>query len=76
MFLSLPPATEMFQFTGFPPYDLWIQSWVTAHYRRRVSPFGYLRIYRLLAAPRSFSQLATSFFGFWCQGIHPVLFLA
>ena len=20
MFLSLPPATEMFQFTGFPPY--------------------------------------------------------
>ena len=30
----------------------------------------------LLAAPRSFSQLATSFFGVWCLGIHPVLFFA
>ena len=30
----------------------------------------------LLAAPRSFSQLATSFFGAWCLGIHPVLFFA
>ena len=30
----------------------------------------------LLAAPRSFSQLATSFFGVWCPGIHPVLFFA
>ena len=30
----------------------------------------------LLAAPRSFSQLATSFIGVWCLGIHPVLFLA
>ena len=30
----------------------------------------------LLAAPRSFSQLATSFFGVWCLGIRPVLFFA
>ena len=30
----------------------------------------------LLAAPRNFSQLATSFFGVWCLGIHPVLFFA
>ena len=30
----------------------------------------------LLAAPRSFSQLATSFFGAWCMGIRPVLFFA
>lgn len=29
----------------------------------------------LLTARRGFSQLATSFFGVWCQGIHPVLFL-
>ena len=28
------------------------------------------------ATPRSFSQLTTSFFGSWCQGIHPTLFLA
>ena len=30
----------------------------------------------LFAAPRSFSQLTTSFFGNWCQGIRPALFLA
>ena len=30
----------------------------------------------LLAAPRGFSQLATSFFGVWCLGIHPALLLA
>ena len=30
----------------------------------------------LLAAPRSFSQLATSFFGVWCPGIHPMLLFA
>ena len=30
----------------------------------------------LLAAPRSFSQLATSFVGVWCLGIHPMLFFA
>ena len=28
------------------------------------------------AAPRSLSQLVTSFFGSWCQGIHLMLFLA
>ena len=31
---------------------------------------------RLLAAPRGFSQLTTSFIGFWCQGIHPVLLVS
>ena len=30
----------------------------------------------LLAAPRSLSQLATSFFGVWCLGIRPVLLFA
>ena len=30
----------------------------------------------LFAAPRSFSQLITSFFGSQCQGIHPAPFLA
>ena len=39
----------------------------------RDSPFRNLRIKRLFAAPRSFSQLITSFFGSWCQGIHPAL---
>jgi hypothetical protein len=31
---------------------------------------------RLLAAPHGFSQLATSFFGNQCLGIHPVLLYA
>ena len=30
----------------------------------------------LLTAPHGFSQLTASFFGSWCQGIHPALFLA
>ena len=30
----------------------------------------------LFAAPRSLSQLVTSFFGSWCQGIHHMLFIA
>ena len=36
----------------------------------RVVPFGNLRIYRLCAAPRSLSQLTTSFFVSKSQGIH------
>ena len=32
--------------------------------------------YRSLTAPRSFSQLTTSFIGSQCQGIRPALFLA
>ena len=30
----------------------------------------------LLTTPHGFSQLTASFFGSWCQGIHPVLLLA
>ena len=30
----------------------------------------------LLTAPHGLSQLTTSFFGSWCQGIHPALFIA
>ena len=39
----------------------------------RVSPFGYLRVKRIFAPNRSFSQLITSFFGSQCLGIHPTL---
>ncbi len=60
----------MFQFGRFPPQALWIQTWVTGHDPGRVSPFGYLRIKALLAAPRSFSQPHASFIGSWRQGIH------
>ena len=49
---------------------LCIQCTMTGHNPRRVSPFGYLRIKACLAAPRSFSQLTTSFIASRCQGIH------
>ena len=66
--ISVPPATEMFQFTGFALPNLWIQLGVTL--AGRVSPFGHLRINARLPAPRSFSQAATSFIACDRQGIH------
>jgi hypothetical protein len=66
--ISVPPATEMFQFTGFAPSALCIQAAVTL--AGRVSPFGHLRINARLPAPRSFSQAATSFIACDRQGIH------
>ena len=66
--ISVPPATEMFQFTGFALPRLCIQRGVTL--AGRVSPFGHLRIKARLPAPRSFSQAATSFFACNRQGIH------
>ena len=66
--ISVPPATEMFQFTGFALPCLYIQQGVTL--AGRVSPFGHLRIKARLPAPRSFSQAATSFIACNRQGIH------
>ena len=66
--ISVPPATEMFQFTGFALPCLCIQQGVTL--AGRVSPFGHLRIIARLPAPRSFSQAATSFIACDRQGIH------
>ena len=43
---------------------------------QQVVPFGNLRIYRLCAAPRSLSQLTTSFVASQSQGIHHVPLLA
>ena len=66
--ISVPPVTEMFQFSGFAPSTLWIQVPVTL--AGRVSPFGNLRIKAHLPAPRSLSQAVTSFVAYHCQGIH------
>ena len=66
--ISLPPVTEMFQFSGFAPSLLWIQSEVTL--AGRVSPFGNLRIKAYLPAPRSLSQAIASFIACNRQGIH------
>src|SRR3990167_2897608 len=42
----------------------------------RVSPFGHLRIEARLPAPRSFSQVTTSFIASDCQGIHRMRLVA
>ncbi len=59
--VSVPPVRLMY---------LWIQYMIPEHDPRWVSPFGNLRIKACLAAPRSLSQLTTSFFAFLCLGIH------
>ena len=66
--ISVPRATEMFQFTRFAPHSLCIQLWVTL--AGRVSPFGHSRIKARLPAPRDFSQATTSFIACDRQGIH------
>ena len=66
--ISVPPATEMFQFTGFALSALYIQTEVTL--AGRVSPFGHPRIKARLPAPRGLSQAATSFIACSRQGIH------
>ncbi len=63
---SLPLGTKMFQFPRFPTV-LGTAFW---HSARRVSPFGHPRINACLPASRGFSQAATSFIGFFSQGIH------
>ena len=63
----------MFHFPTFPPLALCVQARVTGHDSSGVSPFGHPRIKARLPAPRGFSQVTTSFFGSYCQGIHHVL---
>src|SRR5690606_794785 len=70
MLFSLPVGTEMFHFPTFPPRTLYIQVRVTGDEACRVSPFGNPRINVWLSTPRGLSQIPTSFFGSWCQGIH------
>jgi hypothetical protein len=74
--LSFPPGTEMFQFPGFPPPALCVQTGVTPHDGCRVSPFGHPRIDGWSTPPRGFSQSPTSFIGIRRQGIHRWLFVA
>ena len=66
--LSVPPGTEMFQFSGLASQGLWIHPWMTL--AGRVSPFGHFRIKAWLRAPRNFSHATTSFFACDRQGIH------
>ena len=70
LLFSLPVGTEMFHFPTFPPHTLYIQVQVTGHDSSRVSLFGNPRITVWLSTTRGLSQIPTSFFGSWCQGIH------
>ena len=70
--ISLPVGTEMFHFPTFPPHALYIQARVTGLASSRVSPFGNPRITVWLSTTRGLSQIPTSFFGSWYQGIHRV----
>ena len=47
----------MFQFTGLPSHELWIPSWIPAHYCRRVPPFGHLRVKGCLHLTAAFRSL-------------------
>jgi hypothetical protein len=68
LLFSLPRGTEMVHFPRLALSVLYIQAAVTL--AGRVSPFGPLRINARLPAPRSFSQVATSFIASKCLGIH------
>ena len=65
----------MFQFPTFPTWSYVFTSCFTVlhrecfHIRKSADR-------SLFAAPRSLSQLVTSFFGSWCQGIHLMLLFA
>ena len=71
--ISLPGATEMFQFTPSPPGTLCIHVQVTRHLPWLGFPIRTPTVLRIFAPTRGFSQLVASFFGYRCQGIHPVL---
>jgi hypothetical protein len=65
--MSVPRATEMFQFTRFASHDYVFSMRYPCGW---VSPFGNLRIKACLPAPRSLSQAITSFVACNRQGIH------
>ena len=70
LLIYFPRGTEMFHFPRLPPTDLCVQSAVTPHYQRRVSPFGNPRVKGCSTPHRGLSQSSTSFIGSRCQGIH------
>ena len=67
--ISFPPATEMFQFTGLSTRRSAGKNLLGCPIRRSADQ-------SLLATPRSFSQLSTSFFVCRCLGILHALLVA
>jgi hypothetical protein len=74
--ISFPRGTEMFHFPRLSLPVLCVQTGVTPHYQRWVSPFGHPRITGYSAPPRGLSQPFTPFIGSRCQGIHHVPLLS
>ena len=70
LLLSLPSGTKMVQFPEFPSLNLCIQLRMICVYRIPGFPIRTSVDLCSLAAPHSFSQLATSFIGSWHLGIH------
>src|SRR5579872_7599874 len=73
--ISIPPVTEMFQFTGFAPNTYGF----SVGYPGKpgwVSPFGNRRVKACLPARRRLSQATTSFIAFYRQGIRHMRLLA
>lgn len=66
----------MFQFPASPSCTLWIHVQVLECLPQVGFPIRKSTSQRLFAPNRGLSQLITSFFGSWCQGIHPMLLLA
>ena len=65
----------MFQFGRFPSCNYWFITGFTILHREGF-PIRTPTDRGLFTAPRGFSQLVASFFGSWCQGIRPMLFIA
>ena len=66
----------MFHFPSFAPCGLWIHPPGTATLLAVGCPIRESPDRRLLAAPRSLSQLTTPFIASWRQGIHRVPLVA
>src|SRR6516164_4592620 len=71
LLMSVPPATEMFQFAGFASCTYEFSTGYPPSFPGRVGcPIRRSRDHRSLASPPGFSQRATSFVASQCQGIH------
>src|SRR5256886_7634904 len=68
--ISVPAGTEMFHFPALASMALCIQAIDTCLLQQVGCPIRTSPDRRLLAAPRSLSQLTTSFIASWRQGIH------
>ena len=71
--ISLPEATEMFQFTSSLHIKLWIHFMLNTRLTYPGSPIRKSADLSVCATPRSLSQLVTSFIDDRCQGIRPAL---